>query len=768
MLELKDFIHLPQLDEWIAQIAAGGPGLTVVAGVDAHMSAVDQGVMIASGRATVFRLLLRQMLAGSGTGERPLRAAVVATGRDAVRLPRQLQRQVEHFPVTAAHSYQQQIRQAVQRHPDLLVLDRLNGETASLALLAVQDGRRVLAQCDTVYRGAGVLHHLRQLKVPTHLLTGLTWVVAVQRLAMLCPHCKQVASLDPDVATALAARLPSFSSEQSSYDAPGCERCQYSGNQGDVMAFDIFGTPPGASSGARPAAPSRLTVEEYVAGLVAEGYVAAADSLQLEARQFQRVYDLLSSSERRVVETNATLQRKVAELEAANRLLQQRTGALTSLYDIGLALTTSTSLAELARRICRYVHDLAGARRAILYLLLADGTAQILAQRGWSNSLLGRQVTVTQLEGTAATRSEPAPFMDAPPGVTVSQDKDRALLPTGLRLPLVSQERVAGYMIVHAGSPGSSKSAFAPGEVALLQTFASQAAVAIQRTSLIEVLREKISELEAAQLELVQKERLERELELARQVQQSLLPHTFPVYAGYTFAAHSEPAREVGGDFYDVFAIDDGRFGLVIGDVSDKGMAAALFMALTRSLLLAEARRELSPRQALTNVNRLLLQLSEPKMFVTVFYGIVDVAARRLCYARAGHDWPFLLRQGEVHRLQGNGVFLGFFDQDLFYLSEESIALQPGDRLVLYTDGLSDQMSPGGATVGLEQLAAILQDQARLPAEEICRVVFEAVARHQATAAQYDDMTLLLVALEDNVPSDNDPSDNVASLHKTA
>jgi serine phosphatase RsbU (regulator of sigma subunit) len=748
MLELKDFIHLPQLDEWITRIAAAGPGLTVVAGVDAHMSAGDRSVMISSGRATVFRVLLRQMLERQGAG-RPLRAAVVATDREAVRLPRRLRDQVEHFAVTAAHSYAQQIRLALQRRPDLLVLDRLNGETIPLALLAVQDGRRVLGQCDTVYRGAGVLHHFLELKIPFHLLPNVGWVVAVQRLAMLCPHCKRPESPEPALVAALAARLPSFTPAQSCYTAPGCDRCQHSGRQGDVMAFDIFSGPPAAGADQLLATPSPLPVEEYAAGLLAEGYVAPEDVLQLDARQFQRVYDLLSASEQRIAETNVTLQRKVAELETANRVLQQRTEALTSLYDVGLALTHSTSLADLAHRICRYVHYLAGARRAILYLLRSDGSAQILAQRGWSSSVLGRRVTSDQLEATGATtRLEPAPFTDVPPGLTVTQEEDRAALSTGLELPLVSQERLAGFMIVHAGSPGVTKSAFTPGEAALLQTFASQAAVAIQRTSLIEALREKIGELEAAHSELAQKERLERELELARQVQQSLLPHTFPVYAGYTFAARSEPAREVGGDFYDVFSIDDGRFGVVIGDVSDKGMAAALFMALTRSLLLAEGRRELSPRLALTNVNRLLLQLSEPKMFVTVFYGVVDVASRRLCYARAGHDWPFLLRHGEMHRLRGHGVFLGFFD-DHFYLSEESLDLQPGDRLVLYTDGLSDQLSPDGNAVGVEQLAAIVRQHAGQAPGDHCHAVFEAVTRHQAAAEQYDDMTMLLMALDE-------------------
>lgn len=204
--------------------------------------------------------------------------------------------------------------------------------------------------------------------------------------------------------------------------------------------------------------------------------------------------------------------------------------------------------------------------------------------------------------------------------------------------------------------------------MALLQTFAYQAALALQRAGLIEALRENISQLRAAQAELVKKERMERELELARQVQQSVLPRIFPLMPGYTFAARNEPARQVGGDFYDVILLDAHCFGVVIADVSDKGMPAALYMALTRSLLLAEARRERSPFTVLTNVHRLLLELGEPNMFVTVFYGVVDGPARRLTYARAGHDRPLLLRGGNVQSLGGTGTFLGFPEVDDLHL----------------------------------------------------------------------------------------------------
>jgi serine phosphatase RsbU (regulator of sigma subunit) len=306
-----------------------------------------------------------------------------------------------------------------------------------------------------------------------------------------------------------------------------------------------------------------------------------------------------------------------------------------------------------------------------------------------------------------------------------------------------------GWIVVHT----TRNSSFTPGEAALLQTFANQTAIAIQRAGLVKSLLQKIEQLEAAQDQLAQKERLERELELARQVQQSLLPRTFPQVPGYAFAALNEPARQVGGDFYDVIHLDDQHFGLAIADVSDKGMPAAVYMALTRSLLLAEARRDLSPRAVLHNVNRLLLELGAPgpggaPAFVSVFYGVVEAATGRLVYTRAGHDRPLLLRGGEVLSLHGQGTVLGILRSSQLRLSEEPVVLAAGDRLILYTDGLTDVVAPDERMFSLDRLKALLGSCAALPAEELCRAIFERLGEFRGRAEQYDDMTMLVMQVQ--------------------
>jgi len=252
-------------------------------------------------------------------------------------------------------------------------------------------------------------------------------------------------------------------------------------------------------------------------------------------------------------------------------------------------------------------------------------------------------------------------------------------------------------------------------------------------------------ELQEAQAALVEKERLERELELARELQQSILPHEFPDFPGFNCAARSRPAWQVGGDFYDVISLSKGRVGLVMADVSDKGLAAALYMALTRSLIHAEAKHSSSPRQVLLNIHRLLLEITQADMFVTVFYGVLDPARGDLRYARAGHDRPLLFSpsSGECRFLAADGILLGCVEK--VRLEEVSVRLHTGDLLVLYTDGITDANSPAGEFFGVERLRETVSAAGGLSAQALCDLIFGHVDRFQAEAVQHDDMALLVV-----------------------
>jgi serine phosphatase RsbU (regulator of sigma subunit)/uncharacterized protein YigA (DUF484 family) len=733
MLELKDFYHLPQLDLLFEQIARDGPGLVLVAGLDPRPLSLpaEADGLLPSGRSTIFRILMRQIMLAHPT----MGAAVVAEGKDAVRVSRNLRRRVRFAHARQAELYPGYIAEAVRRHAGLLVVDQLRCENAAATMNAALVGLRVLSQIDTIFRGADVTQALRDLGIPRQQHQALSWVVAVQRLATLCPHCsrpdepsaEQIELLLHRYAHLSQASAPAFTR------ADGCPRCHHSGRLGDVAAFDVYRAGEGGAGGA-----SLLSLEQYILQLAAAGLLSLPDVLRLEADQLHRTYSLLNASERALGEANAALERKLAELEAANRVLQQRTEALISLQDLGQALIAADDLKELSYRVCRHICELCGADRAVLYYLRPEEVAEALAISGWGRDEVAGQVLKADIWGLDA-RPDPGPyaFDRPPPGAESKQGELR----TGLAVPLVAQGSLVGAIVIHS----TSKGLFLPGETALLQTYAYQAALAIQRAGLVDSLREHILQLQAAQEELVKKERMEREMELARQVQQSVLPRIFPLVPGYEFAARSEPARQVGGDLYDVVLLDAHHVGLVIADVSDKGMPAALYMALTRSLLLAEAQRERSPRAILRNVHRLLLDLGEPNMFVTVFYGIVDVPNRRLTYARAGHDRPLLVRAGAVRQLEGEGTFIGFAALEDVGLSEEKLELAPGDRLVLYTDGLTDAVGPDGRPFELDRFISAVQSCADRTPNELCKAVFAEVAAYQGAAGQFDDMTLLVV-----------------------
>jgi serine phosphatase RsbU (regulator of sigma subunit) len=252
-------------------------------------------------------------------------------------------------------------------------------------------------------------------------------------------------------------------------------------------------------------------------------------------------------------------------------------------------------------------------------------------------------------------------------------------------------------------------------------------------------------ELKAAQAQIIEKERLEKELETARWIQQSILPRELPSLPGFDLGALLMPARAVGGDLYDFFPLRNDALGVVIGDVSDKGVPAAIFMALTYSLLRAEATRWSSPAQVLQAANHHLLDMNDAGMFVTVLYGELDRRTRRFTYARAGHEVPLHLSPaGEVVACErGIGQPLGLFESPS--LDVQSISLEPGSTLLMFTDGATDLTDPTGARFGPEQLRSAAQANVGGRAQTFCDRVWAALAEYQGNSAQFDDVALIAI-----------------------
>jgi serine phosphatase RsbU (regulator of sigma subunit) len=707
----------------------------IVAGLDARSSLASHVTsFLPSGRALIFRILMDELL----TAQPELRCTIVTEDRSAYRIPRGQRSRIEIAEVQPKETIANRISFAISRRPDLLIIDRLDGTTAIPAADAANAGIRVLTQLDTIFYGPQVAHQLINLGLSEESLSTLAWIVSVQRLNTLCPNCKQ-----PTAPSKEQVRRLQFTVDASAYekhvffDSPGCEHCRRLGRMGDVALFDIF--MPDHTAEPIFSQASTLPMDHYLLRLARDGQLSIADYLDFKDRQLRGVFQLFQASEQELADVTRASQSKLLELEAANRVLNQRTEALVSLQEIGQALTTSENLDDMAARLCRRVRDLCGVDRAILYYQRSAERVEILGVTGWDAELVHYPLDSRDISDDD-NDPEPRPFNRIPPGIP-ARHSNGVQTRAGLYLPLVAQEKRVGLMIVHT----QQKARFAPGEVSLLQTYASQAALALQRAGLIDTLRAKIALLEAAQMELVHKERLEQEMLLARQVQQSVLPRTFPQVTGVTFAARNEPARQVGGDLYDVIDFGDGRIGLAVADVSDKGMPAALYMALTRSLLRAVARYEDTPVAVVSRLNQLLIELGEPNMFVTLFYAVLEPASRKLVYTRAGHDRPVLLRDGSGQELGGRGVALGLLDQTELNLTEEQLLLAPGDRLVLFTDGMVDVLAPDGSQLVRDQLQEMLERHADLHPQALCDAVFEDLAEFRGNAEQYDDMTLLVL-----------------------
>jgi sigma-B regulation protein RsbU (phosphoserine phosphatase) len=726
------------VDPLIEQITKETSGLILVAGMDARQYQ-DQVHIISSGRTGFFRILARQILEQHPN----ISATVVAGSRDVFRVTRSARRRVDMQRVHSTIRYSDLIPVVAKRHR-LLVVDHLIPDNAAVIFEAANNGALLITQMDTNFRGYDVGRSLQEWGVPLSHINSLRWVITVQRIPILC-HCKRTGRPDAMLVDAIQRRHPNLKINlEIEYAIPGaCDDCENTGRHSEITAFDFYKANPDRTFGD----PSLLPLAEYMLGLAEQSLLPLNDLLYIDSDQQMRTYKLLVAAESALAGSKAALERQAIELETANQVLKNRTAELVSLQEIGQALIGSNTLRDLARQVCRQASQLCGADRAIFYFLKNGKDADVLATHGWAPGRVPLRVTAQEACDPDAGPT-PSVYNHWPPGVKARHpDVEGATLKAGLRIPLIAQGQPVGAMIVH----NTTHPHFHPGAVALMQTFANQAAIAIQRAGLIENLQQKISQLEAAQAGLAQKERMDRELELARQVQQAVLPQTFPEISGYRFAAQNRPARQVGGDFYDVIDLGNGNFGLVVADVSDKGIPAAVYMALTRSLMLAEARREVSPVAVLRNVNELLRELGRARMFVTVFYGIVDGKSRMLTYARAGHDRPILVRDGDVHELIGDGVLLGYLGSEHLHLTEESLALEVGDRLILYTDGLTDTVSPDGLRFDRTGFHSLLQQMGHLPVGKLCQVIFESLIAYQDSAEQFDDMTLLVMQVDPNM-----------------
>jgi sigma-B regulation protein RsbU (phosphoserine phosphatase) len=409
---------------------------------------------------------------------------------------------------------------------------------------------------------------------------------------------------------------------------------------------------------------------------------------------------------------------------------------LALLYHLSQTFNSSLDLDEVLNRVMDEVIVATRAERGFLMLHDEQGQLAFRAARGMDQHTIQDpmfQISLSVVQGVAR-QGQPVLTGDAQVDPRFSMRTSVKLL--GLRsilcVPLQIKQRILGTIYVDNRIQAGI---FSPADLELLNAIASSAAIAIENARLYQVA--------------VEKGRLESELQMARQVQLSLLPAEVPESQGWEFTARWLPARQVAGDYYDFIPCSNGRLGLVVADVSDKGMPAALFMALSRSIVRASMDPALSPAGTIQRANRLICQDSTSGMFITLFYALLDPPAGQVTYVNAGHNPALFFQrgkrpgQGAMSRLGRTGMAMGV-DAVTPY-EERSLTLNPGDFLVLYTDGVTDALDLHGQSFEMERLESVVLAHREETAQQIGDALESAIRSFTGGAPVFDDITLLIV-----------------------
>ncbi len=300
-----------------------------------------------------------------------------------------------------------------------------------------------------------------------------------------------------------------------------------------------------------------------------------------------------------------------------------------------------------------------------------------------------------------------------------------------LGYPLTLQNQVMGVLIVREMNATPS---FWERRLEIIHGIAQQVSLAIQN----DILKQ----------EMVQTERIEREMQLARQIQETFLPDTLPTVKNWELDVRWETARQIGGDFYDVFLLDDNHIGLVIADVADKGLPAALYMTVTRTLIRSNASDTLSPARVLEETNQQLINDSAESMFATVVYAVLAIDTGILAYANAGHNLPLLYRAktGRVEQLAKGGTALGVIDN--LEIKDHQIKIEKGDALFLYTDGVTDLQSPIGEYFGEQRMRDTIQAHGGDTIQNQLEQLDDAMIEFRRGTPPADDVTILALRRE--------------------
>jgi phosphoserine phosphatase RsbU/P len=397
------------------------------------------------------------------------------------------------------------------------------------------------------------------------------------------------------------------------------------------------------------------------------------------------------------------------------------------LYEIGKKLSGSLELDELLQEILELLKQVVDYDAVGVFLLdPATGSIDSVASVGYGkveepviHLRLGQG-----LVGTVVATGQPVivPDVTADPRYVKAREDTRS----EMVVPIRAHDKIIGGFNLES----TRLNAYSKHDVQLVDHFASQAAVSIERARLYR--------------RLVTSQKIDQQLTIARDIQQSFLPESNPNLTGYSICGANIPSEQVGGDYYDFIRIVEGQMGITIGDVSGKGIPAALIMASFRASLIAEIRNNYSIRTICRKVNSLLCESTNPETYVTAIYGVLDSKNHIFTFANCGHNPPFLLRaDGTVEYLREGGPILGLSTDSKY--EERPLFLNVGDIVVLYTDGVTEVFDEKEKEFGMDGLIALVKKHQKDSAVDIQRAILDTTRAYASQSHVYDDLTMVVL-----------------------
>lgn len=409
----------------------------------------------------------------------------------------------------------------------------------------------------------------------------------------------------------------------------------------------------------------------------------------------------------------------VQELKKVNRELDSRIQRLNSLFELSKEFGLFSESSKVSRLL---VYSLMGQFLVSKYAILNfEGSAiQVLESKFPIDELLNNLRKYDYLK------------IDSPLGRETLEKFYSSLSEIGIDLivPMQIQGKVKGLIILGKRVNNLEYSDY---DIEFIYSVGSLAIISLENRRLFK--------------EALEKQKLEEELEFAREIQQNLLPSQIPATNNFDIAAINLPSKQVGGDYFDIIKVDEGKYIIAIADVSGKGIPASLLMANMQAFLQVISKQNIDIATATSLINDLITQNTSDGRFITFFWGLLDDNEKKLTYVNAGHNPPFLIRQNQVIRLSEGGIILGVMKTIMPYNSN-SLNLESGDKIILFTDGVSEAMNPYSEEFSETRLEKIAVDSAAFSSTETINHIRKEIESFVQGAPQSDDLTLMVIKVK--------------------